>query len=273
MKKDNFSKRYKIDDSGFFDTKTFYDEERSIYETQVTKEHLDQFYSSNYYDKFYVARTPSVFIKKLLIKLAGDPPHIKNSSDFSLFKKYVKNWNSFLEVGSGDGEMMKIVPRFFSDVYALEMDNDQNSLLKTKYKNINVLADDFDDLVLSKFVDVVYMRHMLEHVLDLDQTVAKIHEILSTNGLAVINVPNCENKDILNLSLYEHPHTYHFTKKGLGGVFTEHGFDIEYLDYVTWKPMNKITRFIYRIMKKNCLIDGDPSSAEMLFLVARKVND
>src|SRR6056297_1374060 len=78
------------------------------------------------------------------------------------------------------------------------------------YPSIHDIPDDRD-----KF-DLITMWHVLEHVHDLQETVAKIESLLADNGILVIAVPNIESHDAKLyrkdwVALDTPRHLYHFS--------------------------------------------------------------
>ncbi len=257
---------------GFFGTSTNWIAEKQYYVTDLPSEDLSVFYSKEYYGDFYSKKTIKKLFKKILMFILGHPPHVKSSSDFLTYKPFLKTTKSFLEVGSGDGEMLKVASRYYDTVSSIEMDADQNKLLKEKYPNVHISNENFETKKIDEVYDTIYMRHSLEHVSDLGAVIDKLNKNISENGLVVINVPNCENKEILDLSIYHHPHIYHFTKNGLEKAFEEGGFDVLYSSHCTWKKVSKIERLLKQVLFKNNMMEGDSETSEHLFLVAKKTS-
>src|SRR5437879_5304336 len=85
--------------------------------------------------------------------------------------------------------------------------------LQLKLKNVKCIsgvAEDFD--IQDKF-DVIWINHVFEHLIRPDLFLSRCKNNLRDNGFIFIEVPECENPEILRQSIYENPSTFHFTKK------------------------------------------------------------
>ncbi len=110
-----------------------------------------------------------------------------------------------------------------------------------------------DDLsrtgLADKSMDIVIMSETLEHLLNLDQTLAEVRRILKPQGVFLITVPydfflgpffilfniNCLWQGYLRGSIYHRyrcGHVNHFTKKRLRNVLSAYGFEIRRLTVV-----------------------------------------
>lgn len=63
--------------------------------------------------------------------------------------------------------------------------------------------------------DVIWISHVFEHLVKPLDLLKKLHTNLADNGVIFIEVPDCENKDILNLSIFNHLSSFHFSKDNL----------------------------------------------------------
>ena len=89
----------------------------------------------------------------------------------------------------------------------------------------------------SESMDVISLWHVLEHVHDLDHVMMKFNEILKTNGVLLIAVPNRTSYDAIHYSAhwaaYDVPrHLYHFTPDTFDVLLTKYGFTKSFI-----KPM------------------------------------
>ena len=75
------------------------------------------------------------------------------------------------------------------------------------------------------------MWHVLEHVTELNTTVSELKRLLSSDGKAIIAVPNLESFDSSYYknywAAYDLPiHLYHFSKTSIIKLFENHGFSL-----------------------------------------------
>ncbi len=84
------------------------------------------------------------------------------------------------------------------------------------------------------------MVHVLEHLVDPINSLIRIKKNMKLNSIFLYEVPNCENDEMLNASINENPHVYHFTKKSLENIVKKAGFKIIKIDY--FRPATKKRR-------------------------------
>lgn len=141
-----------------------------------------------------------------------------------------------LDVGSGTGAFASEMKQAGWQVTGLEPDEDARKVAlqinDVELNNIN----QFYDLPENNF-DAITMWHVLEHVHDLQDYIAKLKSLLKENGKLFIAVPNYTSKDaaIYNefWAAYDVPrHLYHFSPQSMKMLIEKHGMKIE-----EYKPM------------------------------------
>jgi ubiquinone/menaquinone biosynthesis C-methylase UbiE len=97
---------------------------------------------------------------------------------------------SLLDVGTGTGQFLNLARSHFSQVSGTEVSQTAVTIAKEKYgldlwprqvEDSNLPVDSFDTITLF---------HVLEHVPDPNQTIARCKELLKTGGVLLICVPN-----------------------------------------------------------------------------------
>lgn len=111
-----------------------------------------------------------------------------------------------------------------------EPDEDARRLAKQRTGAI-ILKDLNKSTQASKF-NVITLWHVLEHVADLNKTLALLYESLKPDGALVIAVPNPASADAqqygADWAAYDVPrHLYHFTPNVLKALLAKHGFIFE----------------------------------------------
>ncbi|HUR64754.1 MAG TPA: class I SAM-dependent methyltransferase [Chitinophagaceae bacterium] len=143
---------------------------------------------------------------------------------------------SLLDLGSGTGAFAHEMKQAGWKVMGLEPDADARRTAKKLY------AIDLEDtsqlypLPPSSF-DAITLWHVLEHVHDLHQYVAKLKELLKENGKLFVAVPNYTSKDAAIYAAYwaayDVPrHLYHFSPASIKLLMEKHGLRLTH-----YKPM------------------------------------
>lgn len=77
--------------------------------------------------------------------------------------------------------------------------------------------------------DVVFSWHVVEHVVDLNQSLAAIAKLLRPGGKLVIGVPHRNHEHLIYLAHFL-PHVHSFTPRSLELLLARHGFVVEHVD-------------------------------------------
>ena len=168
-------------------------------------------------------------------------------SQFAYCKPFFKN-KRFLEIGCGLGQTIFWFEEQGFEVSGIEPDERNVLLINQKLKSghCNVgFAEEFD---ISGDYDVIWISHVFEHLIRPDLFLRKCKEHLTSNGILFIEVPNCENTNILQASIFKNPSTFHFTKRALINLTTKAGFKIERCDY--FRSPSKLEGGLNKILKK-----------------------
>lgn len=147
---------------------------------------------------------------------------------YSLITRMIKR-GSILDIGCGTGDFLSKCKRNKWDTMGIEpSDIARNKAIEnhdlTVEKSTNL--DSF-----SRKFDIITMWHVLEHVTELNTTVAEFKRLLSNNGKVIIAVPNLKSFDCSYYKKYwagyDLPiHLYHFTKNSITKLFKKHGFSL-----------------------------------------------
>lgn len=168
-------------------------------------------------------------------------------SQFAYCKPYFKN-KRFLEIGCGPGQTIFWFEEKGFEVSGIEPDERNVSLINQKLKSGHCEVGFAEEFSISGNYDIIWISHVFEHLIKPDLLLIKCKEHLSSNGIIFIEVPNCENKIILESSIFKNPSTFHFTKKALISLVTKVGFKIERCDY--FRSPSKLEGSLNKIMKK-----------------------
>ena len=150
--------------------------------------------------------------------------HSKWQSQMEFCKHNLGDKKSLFEIGAGKGQNLYFFKSRGFDVFGLEPDKNNvdkiNNLLGSGLC-VNGYAETFQT---DKKFDIVWMSHVLEHVIDPKIVFKKVYDILNHGGLFFVEVPNCECSKMTYSSFQENPSTFGFTLKSLRHLGMINGF-------------------------------------------------
>lgn len=133
-----------------------------------------------------------------------------------------------LDIGCATGEYLIICKKKGFEVFGVEPNQKVREIALAKN---GLKIDDLNtlDLYNPESFDVITMWHVLEHVHDINERMARINQLLKPNGTAIIAVPNPESYDanyyIDRWAAYDVPrHLFHFTQKTIKTLAEKYGF-------------------------------------------------
>ena len=125
---------------------------------------------------------------------------------FRRIKDYISKTGNLLDYGAGSYTGIKF--------------------LKKALKSYNFFTLEFDTCLPDGVCfDVVVMRHVLEHLLDVNSKLEKLHSVMDNDGVLYVAVPNlnCFNPPLLS-NFFRFAHVYYFTRFHLCWLLEKHGF-------------------------------------------------
>ena len=141
-----------------------------------------------------------------------------------------KNTAALLDIGAGTGAFAHTMLNAGWEVTGLEPDATAAKQALLKY-NIQLQPADTIYALGSHQFDAITMWHVLEHVHDLHGYFKRFSEILKTDGVLVIAVPNYTSTDASiygkNWAALDTPrHLYHFSPVSMKLIADTHGFKL-----------------------------------------------
>jgi len=138
------------------------------------------------------------------------------------------NW---LDIGSGTGDFMLHCKDNHLNIKGIEPSGKARNFGIAEYGLEIYNESKLNDFAEGSF-DAITLWHVLEHVYDLQDRVAKIKSLLKPKGKAFIAVPNCASLDAKlyqeHWAAYDVPrHLYHFRQKQMNQLWEMHGAEIE----------------------------------------------
>lgn len=242
------------------------------YFTDVSGINLLDFYTNEYY-KPPPRNGKKNYLGKIL-NVLGDRLHIEFARAYSQYQ-YLQHYISgktMLEIGSGRGFGLLYFEKKGFDVYGIEPDANNVKHTSALLKNGSCKIGFMEDFDKNTRYDVVILSHVLEHINDLDKTLIGLSKLLKNEGILFIEVPNCENSQVLEQSIKDEPHVYHFTEKGLESIFSKY-YQILTSDIFKGSVYTLRQRFnylIYWVLKKNYYRKADGSNGDVLRIIVKR---
>lgn len=151
-----------------------------------------------------------------------------------LKKFFPKKNNIILDYGSGSGEFSNIMSQSKNKIFA--SDFTFNKLLYNKKVSFIKIEKLFIKKNKKKF-NVIFLRHVLEHIYDFNKLIPKLKLLLKNNGKIIIEVPNYDSfwKKVLKSKWpgFFYPyHHYVFSEKFLIKIFKIHKLKIVKTNFV-----------------------------------------
>lgn len=150
----------------------------------------------------------------------------------ALIKKQAGRVGSLLDVGAGTGDFLKAAKRKNWSVTGVEVNKNARAI--SQEKGI-YLYEEIEE-VLGNQYDVVTLWHVLEHLPNLEQQVARLATLVKPGGVLIVAVPNYNSLDAKYYknfwAAFDVPrHLWHFSSASMRSLFSS-AFELENI-----KPM------------------------------------
>jgi 2-polyprenyl-3-methyl-5-hydroxy-6-metoxy-1,4-benzoquinol methylase len=134
-----------------------------------------------------------------------------------------------LEVGCGAGGILQYFKEQGCRVKGIDLGEEYLEYGRSKY-GLNLSSGTIADINLDEPPDLIIYSHVLEHVLELNDELQRVHEILSSNGIVYVELPGVMNimqsYDMDFLMFLQNAHTYHFTLTSLENLMQRNHFEL-----------------------------------------------
>lgn len=205
----------------------YIDEKRDMLVTipQPPKDQLPGYYES----EDYISHTDSK--RNLLEKVYHLVRQFSLKKKEKLITRVNQGEGRVLDVGCGTGDFLKVCEQTGWTIAGVEPNEKarQVALSKTNLKNCYGSIEELIDSNPESF-DVITLWHVLEHIPNLADFIAKIKAVLKPNGVLIIAVPNFKSGDAQHYgsswAAYDVPrHLWHFSQNSMEQIFSE--FDMK----------------------------------------------
>ena len=169
-------------------------------------------------------------------------------SQFLYTKEHITGKN-LLEIGVGVGQSILWFEEEGFDVNGIEPDGKNVSMINKKLKKGKVIESSVEDFLTDEVFDVIWMSHVLEHIIEPIHFLKKIKNNLKKDGIFFIEVPNCEYEPMLQSSIQKNPHLFHFTQNALSKLVENVGYKILSCD--VFRPATKSEGIRQKIWKNS----------------------
>ncbi len=204
-------------------------------------------YNEPPYQEFYkIKLIPSIDYRKNILAV----------TKYQQIVQYTKKTGKILDIGCGLGEVLSVFKENDWDCLGIEFNEFAAGYAKEKF-HLNIVNKSIYDFDTSEKYDVVMLWGVLEHFYNPTRILKKIHEILTDDGILVIEVPSA---DSVLVRYYER--TQHVVDRIIEGdrhimLFSVRGF-IEMLEKTGFQPKSIVTNgldisTINRLELKNSL--------------------
>lgn len=145
-----------------------------------------------------------------------------------------KSGKRILEIGCGTGSLLKKLKIVGWEVLGVELSTPMVKV--AQQEGVNIIHGYFKRAVIEEIKsrigspNIVILRHVLEHLDDLNNTISLIHQILDKDGLLIIEVPYVKNT-IEGNRFYDfyHEHLSYFSVSALKNLLSIKNFSIHHV--------------------------------------------
>ena len=109
--------------------------------------------------------------------------------DIKSMLEFDKKRSAFLDVGCDVGTLLYSAKPYYKSVYGLEVSIASANIVK-EMLNVDVFADKFENVQPALKFSCISMSHVIEHIPNPNEWLAKTRSILEEDGILVISVPN-----------------------------------------------------------------------------------
>jgi 2-polyprenyl-3-methyl-5-hydroxy-6-metoxy-1,4-benzoquinol methylase len=143
-----------------------------------------------------------------------------------MLRKITKGGDEVLEIGAGDGSLVKLLKDYGAKPSGNDMDAESCRWLEKSF-DIPTFAGPFEavDFKGKKF-DVIASSHFIEHVFEPVEVMRKIQGLLKPGGRVFHETPNVFRPKIGPRRLWSRPHKYYFSPRTLSLVLYEAGLRV-----------------------------------------------
>ena len=160
---------------------------------------------------------------------------IEDDSRLQFLRENGFNKNKHItDVGCGEGYFIQLLEKKgYKKISGIEIDEERAELAKKYLKNKEIIfTKNLNDIKIK--ADYVSLIHVFEHL----KNPRRILRNIDKESILFIEVPNCENKKVLDFSM-QISHISHFTHESIENILEKEGWKIIKFETVQSFYMNK----------------------------------
>ena len=234
----------------------------------------NELYQKKYWDKIRKKIESKKYFINIFVKILRILK--THPSQQAWHMKLIKKFNhkqrlKLLEIGCGKGDTLKYFSKLGIDVNGIEPDLNKAKRINEWFGKKVCINGSGEKIKIKGKFDVIYLCHVFEHLVRPDLFIEKVKKNLNPDGIIFLEIPNCENKKILSISI-KNPHIYHFTYNSLKKLFENHDYRILKLGGYDEKHKNYIIQFFVMLFKLGNYKETSKTKGESIVIVAKKQN-
>ncbi len=155
----------------------------------------------------------------------------------SIIDMHKPNTQSLLEVGAGNGYMLKLFKQDGMSVTGVEPNTSFCENAQSKY-DVHMDNCGYESFESEEMYDVIVGLDVIEHVVNVDHFMKAMSRLLKPDGLLILCTPNKKSiaAKILGKKWWHirPPHLYYFTPKTFGALAKNNNLEVTSQNYFYW---------------------------------------
>lgn len=170
-----------------------------------------------------------------------------------------------LDIGTGSGVMLSALSEFSAglDLYGHDVDTQQRQLIEGKIKLTDFFSGSLTEIT-QKF-DVITLIHVLEHIEDLESFLTQITQLLTSQGVLIVQVPNIEENS-WDFAIFDH--IWQFSSASLLNVVQSHFSSQQWPEQIAKEHTLILSNGKNNKLSKQALFDNKTATGQFRFHLA-----
>lgn len=256
-------------------------------EDSLVKKKLADYYKKDYWHSSSGDCGHKALVDKLrrFVIMLGVPPliavsHIKIMKEYNShnlpnhYRPLDGKEQRLIDIGCGQGDALRFFKSKGYQAFGIESDKMNVKKINSLLGKGSCIQGDAENIPLNhtfkKRFDVIYLCHVLEHFVSPLEFLRKARGSLSKDGVIFIEVPNCENKKMMKISLGMESHIYHFTHKSLRMLLEKAGYKIIMSGAYNDASPSQLVSFFLALLRIPSYKKAKPMSGKKIIIIAKR---